>query len=155
MKATFLAGVTALAVLSTGLFVALERPSWVPLVGAEEEPVLIFLVGSRQGVETLKRAVDPSRIVAESPDAVALVEGRMVATHADAVAAPLTAAGWTDRKLEILQVPRRDPLRGSRREGAGAADDPRMQRLNELMSKPTLSYGEALFVMNAMNDGLM
>lgn len=158
MGNTFLASVTALVVFAGGLFVALERPAWVPFVGgaASEEPVLVFLVGSRSGVESVKRAVAPDRIVAESPDAFALVEGRMVATDAEAASGPLMAAGWADRDVELFVLPKNDGL--DRRAGAGSAggsDDPRFARLMELMNKPTLSYGEAMFVMQAMNDGVI
>ncbi|MGH0035147.1 MAG: hypothetical protein ACQGVK_08955 [Myxococcota bacterium] len=154
----FLASVTAMIVLAGGLFVALERPDWVPVVGggAGEEPVLIFLVGSRGGVESVKQAVDPARIVAESPDAIALAEGRMVATTADAASAPLMAAGWGDREIELFVVAKNDGLDRKARSGkGGGSDDPRFGRLMELMNKPTLSRGEALFVMQAMNDGVM
>ncbi len=155
MGNTFLAGVTAMVVFAGGLFIALERPSWVPILGSQQDPILVFLVGDRSGVQAMKRAVDPSRIVAESPDAIALVEGRMMATNAAAVSAPLMAAGWDDREIELFTLPRNDGLnRKGSRKGKGA-DDPRFGRLMELMNKPTLSYGEALFVMNAMNDGVI
>jgi hypothetical protein len=159
MGNTFLAGVTAMIVFAGGLFVALERPAWVPVIGgsAAEEPVLIFLVGGREGVAKVKRAVDPGRIVAESPDAIALVEGRMVATNADAASAPLMAAGWSDRDIELFTLPKNDGLKRTTKAGSGGSgsDDPRYERLMELMNKPELSYGEALFVMQAMNDGVM
>jgi len=151
---TFLASATAMIVFAGGLFIALERPSWVPLLGAKPEPVLVFLVGDRRGVEVMRRAVDPARIVAESPDAIALVEGRMVATTPEAVSAPLMQAGWQDREIELLKVPRNDGLRRPSR-GGTAGDDPRMAKLVELMNKPELSQGGALFVLQAMNDGLM
>ncbi len=152
MGKTLLVSLSALFVLSAGLFVALERPSWVPVVGEEEEPVLVFLVGHRKGVDLMKRAVDPQRIVAESPDAIALAEGRIVATGAEAVSAPLMAAGWGDRTIELLRVPPRD-TNGPGADGEGT--DPRFARIMELVNKPTLSYGEALVVMQAMNDGVI
>jgi hypothetical protein len=157
MGNTFLASVTAMIVFAGGLFVALERPAWVPIIGggAGQEPVLIFLVGSRSGVESVKRAVEPSRIVADSPDAFALVEGRMVATNAEAVSAPLMAAGWADRDIELFTLPKSDGLKRSAKGSGGGSDDPRFGRLMELMNKPELSYGEAMFVMQAMNDGVI
>jgi len=152
MRSMLLASVTAILVLSTGLFLALERPTWLPGTQEQEEPVLVFLVGHRSGVAALKAAVDPSRILAESPDAVALAEGRVVATDPSAVAAPLLAAGWGDRPVELLAVPRR---RESADADAAEVDDERMARLMELVKKPSLSYGEAMVVMQAMNDGLL
>jgi hypothetical protein len=156
MGHTFIAGSSAVVVLALGLFVALERPGWLPLVGGEQKPVLIFLVGNRSGVELVKKAVDPARVVAQTPDAFALAEGRMVATNPSAISEPLMAAGWSDRQLEIFSLPKNDGLnRGRKGKGSAGSDDPRMGRLMELMNKPTLSQGEALFVMQAMNDGLL
>jgi hypothetical protein len=156
MTHPFLAGISAVAVVSAALFLVVERPAWLPVVGGSgEEPILVFLVGSREGVEIVKRAVDPERIVVETPDAIALVEGRMVATDAHAVSQPLMDAGWSDRSLELLSVPRDDGRRRRGGEQPSEADAARMARLTELMNKPTLTSGEAMVVLQAMNDGLL
>ena len=154
MGNTLLASIAAMAVFSAGLFVTLERPSWMPLLGQPEEPILIFLVGDADSVAIVKRAIDPSRIVAETPDAIALVEGRMIVSGPEAVSQPLTAAGWVDREIELIPVPKaRETLAAGK--AGNDSDDPRFERLMELMNKPTLSQGEALFVMQAMNDGVL
>lgn len=154
-----MAAMAAVAVMSMGTFLALEKPSWLPVFGEEKsDTVLVFLVGSRRGVETVKKSVDPARIVAETPNAIALVEGRMVAVDAAAVSEPLMAAGWADRPLELLQVPRDDGLNRGEKKGTGeqsGEDAARIDRIMELMNKPSLTQGEALFVLNAMDDGLM
>jgi len=161
MTKSIIIGSMAALMLSVGLFVARERPEWVPIMGQEEEkePVLVFLVGSPQGVAMMRRAVDPGRVVAETPNAIALAEGRMVAASAEAVGAPLVAAGWSDRKLEIITVPKSEGLERSSQAGpggrGGGAEDPRMARLAELRNKPTLNVGDLIFLMNAMNDGLL
>jgi hypothetical protein len=161
MTKSIIIGSMAALMLSVGLFVARERPEWVPIMGHEEkeEPVLVFLVGSPQGVAMMRRAVDPGRVVAETPNAIALAEGRMVAASAEAVGAPLVAAGWSDRKLEIITVPKSEGLERSSQAGpggqGGGADDPRMARLAELRNKPTLNVGDLIFLMNAMNNGLL
>lgn len=155
MGNTLLASMAAIGVLSAGLFITLERPAWVPVLGQEEEPILVFLVGDTAGVDAVKRAIDPSRIVAETDDAFALVEGRMIAAGPEAVSEPLTAAGWIDRKVELLPLPKRRDTVAAASRGGGSSDDPRFERLMDLMNKPTLSHGEALFVMTAMNDGLL
>jgi hypothetical protein len=119
--------------------------------------VLVFLVGGPEGVEGVRRSVDPSRIVFSSQGAVALQEGRIVAAGQDAVGEPLMAAGWIDREIEIFTVARRDIL-PTKHGGDGAnkdVDPERLARLNELVKKPTLSYGEQLFVLQAMNDGIV
>lgn len=139
------------------LFVALERPSWLPraLSAPAEAPVLVFLVGDRAGIERVRRAVDPTRIVHESDDALALDPGRILATDVSAVSRPLGEAGWTDRRIEIFHVERADPFERPEEGPAGVETDPeRLARLRELVKKPTLSYGEQLFVLQAMNEGI-
>jgi hypothetical protein len=118
--------------------------------------VLVFLVGSRAGVDRVRKAVDPARIVADGPDALALVEGRIVAVDSAAVSVPFTAAGWIDREIELLRVEPREPgYRQSQVASAGGEVDPaRMARLRDLIHQPTLSAGEQLFVLQAMNDGV-
>lgn len=155
MGNTVLASMAAIGVLSAGLFITLERPAWIPVLGQEEEPILVFLVGDRDAVSAVKRAIDPSRIVAETDEAFALVEGRMIAAGPEAVSEPLTAAGWIDRRVELFPLPRRRDTAAASGKGGGGSDDPRFDRLMDLMNKPTLSHGEALFVMTAMNDGLL
>ena len=160
MGKMFLAGTSAFIVFSAGLYLALERPAWtarVPeVLQSSEPPVMVFLVGNRGGVELMKRAVDPARIVAESPDAIALVEGRIIATSPSAVSDPIMQAGWSARRIEIFTLPKNDGLnRGRSASRQGRQRDPRMGRLMELINKPTLSQSEAVFALQAMDDGLL
>ena len=75
------------------LHLALERPAWVPVLGDSGPRVLVFLVGDRGGVDRVRRAVAPERIAVSTPDAVALIEGRIVAVDAAAVSrAPIWSA---------------------------------------------------------------
>jgi hypothetical protein len=146
--------VTSLLLLSGGTYLALERPAWVPYYGRSER-VMVFLVGSRSGVERVRKAVDSSRIVASTPDAIALIEGRIVAVDATAVEGPYKQAGWMDRDLEFFHVQKADHLKASRHVGEGVEVDPeRLARLRQLVHKPTLSAGEQMFVLQAMNDGV-
>jgi hypothetical protein len=115
----------------------------------------VFVVGDRAGIERVRRAVDPARIVHESHDALALDPGRILATEVAAVSRPLQDAGWADRRIEIFRVERADPFERPDEGPAGAEVDPeRLARLRELVKKPTLSYGEQIFVLQAMNDGI-
>jgi len=148
------------AVASGALSLTLEGPKWIPAMAEwlrGEDRVLVFLVGGTDGVERVRRSVHPSRITFSSPTALALKEGRIVAVGQEAVGEPLMASGWIDRKIEIFTVDRRDILFIEGHAGGANKDvDPeRLARLNELVKKPTLSYGEQLFVMQAMNDGVM
>ncbi len=152
-------------VVSGGLVITLEGPKHIPAIAeimpgveaASEHKVLVFLVGDSQGVDTVRHSVDPRRIVWSSPEAVALKEGRIVAAGQHAVGEPIKQAGWMDREIEIFTVAKRDllPAKGGASDGEGVEVDPeRMARLQELVNKPTLTYGEQLFVLQAMNDGI-
>jgi hypothetical protein len=117
---------------------------------------LVFLVGNRGAVELMKRAVDPARIVAESPDAIALVEGRIIAAAPSAVSDLIMQTGWSARRIDLFTLPKSDGLnRGRTASARGKQRDPRMGRLTELINKPTLSQSEALFALQAMDDGLL
>lgn len=152
-------------VVSGGLVLTLEGPKWipgmadlVPSAGGDDGRILVFLVGSSSGVDQVRKAVDPGRIAYSTPHAVALVEGRIIAANQDAVGEPLMEAGWIDREIEIFTVAKRDILPKRNPEGGAAnkdVDPERLERLNALVRKDTLSYGEQMFVLQAMNDGVV
>lgn len=161
---SFIALAAFFVVVSGGLVLTLEGPKWIPAMADlvpgranDDDRVLVFLVPGPEGVDRVRRSVDPSRITFSGPMAIALKEGRIVAAGQDAVSEPIMAAGWIDREIEIFTVARRDilPAKG----GAGGAnedvDPERLERLAALVKKPTLSYGEQLFVLQAMNDGVV
>jgi len=154
MRSTLLTGTVASIVLGSGLLWIGPRLDGGLRSGfrSPEQPVLVFLVASRRGVERVEAAVDPARIVAATPDAVALVEGRVVATSATAVSEPFMAAGWADRPVELFDLPRGDgPADGGPRQEPGTPPDPvQREKLAELMNKPTLSRGEALLVLRSL-----
>ena len=151
--------------VSGGLLLTLEGPKFIPAMeqllpglADDSDKVLVFLVGDVGGVDRVRSSVDPARIVWSSDEAVALKEGRIVAAGQHAVGEPIKEAGWMDREIEIFTVAKRDilpPKGGGMKDGNGEEVDPeRMARLQELVKKPTLSYGEQLFVLQAMNDGV-
>ena len=155
-----LVSVSALAVLLLGFYGTLENPLDDLSLGSvqsllpEEEPIEVFLVGSPAGVERMRRVVDPDQIVARTPGAIALKGGRLFAARQGAVGASLSAAGWSDRTLEILVVTARDNP-GPMPQGPTAdGSSERMARLSKLMKQKSLSAGEQLFVLQAMNDGV-
>jgi hypothetical protein len=140
---------------------AFDWPDWISGHGSSDERVLVFLVGHRDRVAHVRASVDPDRIVVATPDAIALREGRIVAVDADSVPAPYTEAGWMDREIEIMHLQRVEWWRGERtaravvRSGEGEADAARVARLQELLQKGTLTAGEQIFLLQAMNDGIV
>jgi hypothetical protein len=120
------------------------RSAWATLIrlapSLPEPPVLVFLVGDAERVAAVRRAVDSSRVVAESPGAFLLVEGRLVAATRSDAGPLLTAPGWRDRELEMFAV---RPLVPRRRTRAGSASRSADAALTELVNKPTLTWVEA------------
>jgi len=154
---TLIVTILCVVLASAAFFVALERPAWLPdaWAAAAEGRVLIFVVGDERGVQSVREAVDPARILYASDDAVVLAEGRVVATSTSAVSQPLNELGWRDRELEFFHVERADPFGRSAGGGDAESVDPeRMAKLRTLVNKPTLTYGEQIFVLQAMNDGI-
>ncbi len=116
--------------------------------GASEEPVLVFVVGSTDGVARVRAAVDASRVVAESTEAFARREKRLVASTAESVGPLLVKAGWRDAELEILAV--RESLRPRQGDASPqrASDE---AQLTELIHKPTLTLSEARRLLASMH----
>jgi hypothetical protein len=132
-----------------------ERPRWVggsldwvdSLPFREPPSVLVLLVPDRSGVASVRAAVDPARILAETPDAIVLREGRVVATGPEAVGDPLTEAGFSDRSIELWKATQPGPREG----GAGEAGGP---SLAALLAKPTLTPLEVLAILNGSVSGV-
>jgi hypothetical protein len=143
----------AVAVASAALLLG-ERPrwaegslDWVDSLPFRESPsVLVLLVSDRAGVASVRAAVDPARILVETPDALVLREGRVVATGPEAVGGPLTEAGFADRSIELWRASRPDPRR------KGGSEDGELS-LAVLAAKPTLTPLEVLAILNGSVRG--
>ena len=124
-----------------------ELSSWVESVG--EPSVTIMLMESRESLDAMRKGVDAERIVARSPEAFALIEGRIFATSIDAANGPLNAAGWAGRSLEFI-----DPagLRKPRLAGIGdmGSDPSQGDGLADLMAQPTLSHSDSMRLLKEM-----
>jgi hypothetical protein len=127
------------ATLAAAVLVLWKDGSWNPerlwsgLPELESKPVLVVLVGDPRQLAQVRAAIDDERVVAESDDAFALKERRVISESLAGVGPMLMAAGWDDDPLEIvatrLHLPERDSDQAS--------------RLAELMNKPTLNLMEA------------
>jgi hypothetical protein len=153
---TFLLVASAAIVFAGGLYVSLERPAWVSGVAGASgpSPVLVVLVGSASGVRELRAAVAAERIVVEGRRAFALAEGRIVAVDAEAANAPLAAAGWGDRPIEIVALARPGPGAGKaapRRRGGEAGGG--SSEIAALLQRDELSPREALAALRALEAG--
>jgi hypothetical protein len=142
--------VLVLAVPLLGQRPALVEQSvgWVKSLGSRENPsVLVLMVADRSGVAAVGAAVDPVRILVQTPDAIVLREGRVVATGPEAVGVPLVEAGFADRSLELWAAAPADRWRG---------EEPAEEELSlaTLASKPTLSPDEVIALLNGSVSGV-
>ena len=134
----FIAGFLT-AALAAVVFIVWKDGSWnrerfLPgLPGLESKPVLVVVVGDLQQLARVRAAIDDGRIVAESDDAFALKERRVVSESFAGVGPMLTAAGWGDDSLEIVAI----------RLPPSERDSDRSSELAELMKKPALNVMEA------------
>jgi len=125
-----------------------QSVGWVKSLGSgEPASVLVLLVADRSGVAAVGAAVDPARILVQTPDAIVLREGRVVATGPETVGGPLVEAGFADRSIELwASAP---PDRWGRDEGAEGE-----LSLAALARKPTLTPFEVLAILNGSVSGL-
>jgi hypothetical protein len=125
-----------------------QSVGWVKSLGARESAsVLVLLVADRSGVAAVGAAVDPVRILAQTPDAIVLREGRVVATGPEAVGGPLVEAGFGDRSIELWAASPPD-----RREGEERAEGE--LSLATLAGKPSLTPGEVIALLNGSVSGV-
>ena len=147
--------------LSVGFVLSAVLGTWL-LFGAPglsglagKDPVMVFLVRDPAVVAAIHRAAAPDRVLYATPGAVVLGEDRIVAVDVEAAEAPVNTLGWVDREIEIITL-EVSPRANSASSEARSQDDPeRRARLTELMRKDTLSYGEQMFLLKAMNDGVV
>ena len=142
----------ALTGLSVGLFagwmlwgdpvdVELAVPSVAVETPWQGDAVLVVAVETPENLEAVRRSVAEHRVVASSEEGFAFEPHRLVVTRLEATGPLLGESGWNDRPLEIVRIARRD---------RDAAPDPRLAELAELVSKPTLTRGEAYRVLGSM-----
>ena len=120
-------------------------------LGVSEKPIEVFLVGSPAGVEEVRRSVDSSRIRSHSAAAIALAEGRIFAADPAAAGHALKEAGWIDRKIQILTAANADAKRQQGQRKVSLQRQDKQSRLNALSQKKTLTAGEQILVLRAMN----
>ncbi len=68
-------------------------------------PVRVLLLPEPSHLEAIRAAVLPEQIVASTPEAIALLRGRVIATSIEAAAGPINAAGWAERPIELIEAP--------------------------------------------------
>ncbi len=108
----------------------------------DTETLLVIVVDGPGSLDVVRRAVSSDRILASSQAGLAIAPQRLVVTALEAAGPLLTRAGWQDRPMEIFDLGR--PLREA------PAGDQRLARIASLVSKPTLSRGEAYLLLGSL-----
>ncbi len=163
MKNGYLVSFSAMLAVSGGLMMhsASSESEWVPDLSSwmkTDEPVLVVLVGSDEGVRAVRAAVSSDRVVAETETAFAMIEGRVIASNAEAASQPINQAGWVDREIQMLAIPMslshgpKGPPGQGERGGGSDEDRAKAQKIAELMKKPTINALEASVLMQHMDQ---
>jgi len=144
-----------LAALIMGTFVALEGEQLGKDMGLlEEDPILVFVIPQPQQAARIRSVVSPERVLWEGDAGFALVGDRVITTSFEQAGEVIMGAGWIDRPIQIVTLDA-DPDEDAEAEvGTQASPEARQKRLLDLVNKPTLTRGEQMFVLSAMNDGI-
>lgn len=118
----------------------------------EKDPVLVFVIPSLENARKVRAAIAPERIALQSQKGLALTGGRVVALSLDDAGDVIEEAGWVDHPIQIVRL--EDPGPEDGEEFEPGSDEARLARLRSLVNKPTLTRGEQMFVLMAMNDGI-
>lgn len=120
-----------------------------------DEPVLVFEIPHPERLAGVRRAIRDERVLFDADAGFAARGGRLYVRDVGEAGALITAAGWGDQPIRIVSLGMDDDEKGGDGRGASKlSDEERMARLRALVHKPTLTRGEQMFVLQAMNDGL-
>lgn len=143
----------AFAILVLLTIVAFEGKNLSQRVGLSDmDPVLVFVIPEIENARRVRAAIAPERISWQGKEGLALVGGRVVALNLDDAGEVIEGAGWVDRPIQIVRLENPAPAEGGDVEAR--SDEGRLARLRSLVNKPTLTRGEQMFVLMAMNDGI-
>jgi len=144
-----------LAALILGTFVALEGEDIGKSMGlVEEDTVLVFVIPIPENATRVRSVVSQDRVIWEGDAGFALVGDRVITSSLDSAGEVIKAAGWIDRPIQIVTLAATPDEEAEGDAGNPATREARRERLLGLVNKPTLSRGEQMFVLAAMNDGI-
>jgi hypothetical protein len=127
------------------------------LVEAEPEPVLVFTIPAAGAIERIRKAIPDDRILIDEGSSFALHKGRIYVQQV-ALAGPLiNRSGWVDRPIQIVSLGMDEGEGEAGASGEGGSKmspEQRMARMRQLVNKKSLTRGEQMFVLQAMNDGI-
>ena len=153
---------SAIAAFGIGVLLLVSKPAdWLPQLSdfiKPAEPVLVVIVGSPNLVDSVRQAVSSDRIVADTGDAFALVDRRVIAASADAASGPINRLGWIDREIEVVSAAtnggrnwEENRHKGRGAENLSAEDREKADQIAKLVQKPRLNAAEAGILLQHMD----
>jgi len=156
MRSTSFQAGLLLAALIMGTFLVLEGENVAKDMGfIEGDNVLVFVVPLPENANRIRSAVSPERVLWEGDAGFALVGERVVTPSLAEAGEVIKQAGWIDRPIRVVTLDADPEEDGDDLDPSDPASrEARLERLRGLVNKPTLTRGEQMFVLKAMNDGI-
>ena len=131
----------------------------VGLVENREEPVLVFAIPNAESLARVRSVISEGHVLVEGESGFSAANGRVYVQRVEDAGDLIARGGWVDRPVQIVSLGMDS---GAETEADSSVDggtprmtrEERMLRLRQLVHKPTLTRGEQVFVLQAMNDGL-
>ena len=156
MKNVFFQLGAAFAALVLFAIFAFEGKDFSQTLGLfEDEPVLVFTIPNPKHLASIRKAVKADRILEEDDNGIALHGGRVYVNDMSEAGKLISRAGWVERPIQIvsLGVDETEEAEESGTQPKMTREE-KLEKLRGLVNKPTLSRGEQMFVLSAMNDGI-
>ena len=138
-------------------FLSLEGKDLAQEMGLveEDEPVLVFTIPHPEHFANVRAAISTDRILYEDELGFTLNGGRVYVNDVGQAGALIKSSGWVDQPIQIVSLGMDDGEEVDDEAAKPAMTrEERLARMHELVKKPTLTRGEQMFVLAAMNDGI-
>jgi len=137
-------------------FMALEGKDVAQSLGLveEDEPVLIFTIPQPIHLAGVRRAIGNDRVLHEEGSGFVTAGMRVYVADVSQAGGLISKAGWVDQPIQIVSLGMEDENAAETAGPPQLSDAERLTRLRSLVHKPTLTRGEQMFVLKAMNDGI-
>lgn len=137
-------------------FMALEGKDVAQELGLveEDEPVLVFEIPHPEHLANVRRAIADERVLEEQDGGFSVRGARVYVQDVGRAGDFIERGGWVDQPVQIVGLGMESEDEGDGGAKPAMTPEERRARLYELVKKPTLSRGEQMFVLQAMNDGI-
>ena len=137
-------------------FLSLEGKDLAQELGLveEDEPVLVFTIPHPHHFAKVRAAISTDRILVEDELGFTLKGGRVYVTDVGQAGALIKSSGWIDQPIQIVGLGMDDGESDDSGVKPAMTREERLARMHELVNQKTLSRGEQMFVLAAMNDGI-